>query len=159
MIDGLDGFQLTPSQAAVTRMRFLGYALVASSTFVVVMFAVFALTIGPPVWWVAAAVYLVLSVPADWILWRVMQPPTLKSDGTTVTCKSGFRTIAIACSDLAGIHLGQAPRGPGRTSSVRSYVFTNAEESALFTVPAMWFPQEEMRAFGDRLDVQLSERP
>ena len=158
MIDGLDGFELTPSQGAVKRMRYLGLGLLASSALVIVLFAVFALASGRSIWWLATGVYLALSVPADWVLWRVMQPPGLRADGTMVTCKSGFRTITVPRSDLASIHAGLPPRGRGRASSVRSYVFSDALGSALFTIPAMWFGAGDMRAFGERLGLPVSER-
>ena len=155
MIDGLDGFELTPSPAAVRNLRTLAVALVLGSVFIVVVFGVLAISKGDPVWWLAIGIYLVLSVPADWVLWRVMRPPVLRADGMTVTYKTGFQTFAIPRSDLTLIYLGQVVQRARYTAWVQSYVFAVSNGNVMFSVPSLWFRTEDIRAFGDRLNVPV----
>jgi hypothetical protein len=149
VIDGLDGFQLMPIPAGVRNVRMLAVGLGGSTAVVVTLFAVLGLEKGDAVWLLAAGIYLVLSVPADFVLWRVMQPPVLKSDGTTVSCKTGFKTTATPVADLDAIQLKQFPKQ-------MRYVFAGAHGEDVFSVPEMWFRTEDMQAFAERIGIQFS---
>jgi len=130
-------------------------ALGAGTALVVVLFAVLALATGQAIWWLAVVIYLVLSLPADWVLWRAVQPPVLKSDGTTVNYKSGFRSLSIAVADLGVVYLGRYAVRGGYSAGVKSYVFAGQHGKVTFATPAMWFRDEDMRAFAERLNVPM----
>lgn len=155
VIDGIDGFQLTPSPDATRRLLVVFLAMGSGSGVVVVLFVALALMKGDPIWWLAAVIYLVLSVPADWVLWRVMQPPVLKSDGTTVGYKGGFQSVTVPIADLAVVYLGRFAERGRYTAGVNSYVFGGSDGRVKFATRAVWFRDEDMKAFAARIGVPI----
>ena len=102
-----DGFQLEPKPRPVGLIRGLAIGLATSIVLILVLFVSLAVTYGKPIYLLAGAVFMALAAGSDLLLWRVLQPPVLKADSTSVVYKSGFQSVSVPRSELTLIFKGQ----------------------------------------------------
>jgi hypothetical protein len=150
-----DGFQLEPKPRPVGVMRALAIGLASSTVLILVLFVYLTITYEKPIYLLAGAVFLVLAAGSDLLLWRVLQPPVLKADSTSVIYKSGFQSATVPRSDLTLIFKGQVVQRGRYTAWVQSYVFAISAGKVMFAAPAFWFRAEDVDAFAERLGVPV----
>jgi hypothetical protein len=150
-----DGFQLEPKPRPVGLMRALAIGLAGSIVLILVLFVYLAITYGKPVYLLAGVVFMVVAAGSDLLLWRVLQPPVLKADSTSITYKYGFQSASLPRSDLTSIFKGQVVQRGRYTAWVQSYVFAVSAGKVMFAAPAFWFRSEDVDAFAERLGVPV----
>src|SRR5579859_6023464 len=150
-----DGFQLEPKPRSVGFMRGLAIGLASSTVLILVLFVSLAVTYGKPIYLLAGAVFMALAAGSDLLLWRVLQPPVLKADSTSVVYKSGFQSVTVPRSELTLIFKGQVVQRARYTAWVQSYVFAVSAGKVMFAAPALWFRSEDVDAFAERLGVPV----
>jgi len=150
-----DGFQLEPKPRSVGFMRGLAIGLASSTVLILVLFVSLAVTYGKPIYLLAGAVFMALAAGSDLLLWRVLQPPVLKADSTSVVYKSGFQSVSVPRSELTLIFKGQVVQRARYTAWVQSYVFAVSAGKVMFAAPALWFRSEDVDAFAERLGVPV----
>jgi hypothetical protein len=100
-------------------------------------------------------VFLVLAAGSDLLVWRVLQPPVLKADSTSVVYKSGLKSTSVPRSELTLIFKGQVVQRGRYTAWVQSYVFAISAGKVMFAAPSFWFRSEDVDAFAERLGVPV----
>src|SRR4029077_12306358 len=119
------------------------------------LFVYLAITSEKPIYLLAGVVFMVLAVGSDLLLWRVLQPPVLTADSTSVTYKYGFQTISVPRSELTMIFQGQVVQRARYTAWVQSYVFGGGRGKVIFAAPAFWSQPGENVTFAERLGIPV----
>jgi len=150
-----DGFQIEPKPRPVVFMRALAVGLASSLVLILVLFGYLAITYQKPIYLLTGVVFLVLAAGSDLLVWRVLQPPVLKADSTSVVYKSGFQSTSVPRSELTLIFKGQVVQRGRYTAWVQSYVFAISAGKVMFAAPSFWFRSEDVDAFAERLGVPV----
>jgi hypothetical protein len=150
-----DGFQLEPKPRPVGFMRALAFGLAGSIVLIFIVFVYLAITNAQPIYVLGGFVFILVAAASDLLLWRVLQPPVLRADSTSVTYKYGFQSASMPRSDLTLIFKGQVVQRGRYTAWVQSYVFAVSAGKVMFAAPAFWFRSEDIDAFAERLGVPV----
>jgi hypothetical protein len=150
-----DGFQLDTKPRPVRFMRALAFGLAGSIVLIFLVFVYLAISYQSALYVIGGVAFVLVAAGSDVLLWRILQPPVLKADSTSVTYKYSFQSASIPRSDLTLILKGQVVQRGRYTAWVQSYVFAVSAGTVMFAAPAFWFRSEDVDAFAARLGVPV----